>query len=729
MQSQEKFTNTDYGVFHVFLRAFSLSKPYWLAGLGLCLALLVSVLITVALPLIYQEMFDKAIPAGDRAYLTNLFLVMVAAFLVMMSMDTTWGFLVARLTSHLLRDLRARMFQHLQYLSLQYFSRVSTGDTISRFSNDLNAVENFLLLGIPRTILGFLLFLLSTFLLFVIEWRLALITLMTLPLTALASIIWGEKAKKASYFRKQNEAEITNRLEEIITLQPVIRAFSLQKTLTCKFTSLLEILQKSSFRLSLFTSFIENLTVGGVHLSVMIVIGGGAILAMDGIVSLGVLIGFFSVLLNIVTGITLISTALPEVFKATGALRRIDELLQESSQVFDPKDVKPLKPLADQICFKDVSFGYTPDKLSLDRINFSLHNGQAVAFVGSSGSGKSTILKLILRFYDPDKGAVTWDKQNLKDIAQDSLRNNLSVVFQDTALFDTTIKENIRLGKLDAKAEEIVAAAKAAEIHDFIVQLPDGYDTPVGEHGSKLSGGQRQRIAIARAILRHPAILILDEATAALDVETEASINATLNSLRKGRNVLCVTHRLALIENFDVIYVLHEGKIVESGTHAELIANKNMYYNLIQKQSGFVVNEDTYQVKVKPSYLKAIPLLSSLQNDILDDLTQYFKSERISGKEIIFEQGDIGEKFYLIAHGNVEVVVEEKVIAKLGIGDYFGEIALIKSVPRIATIRTVAPCLLLSISKGNFQRLLTKSPELLKEIEIEAEKRLFETLS
>lgn len=721
LHSQAKQENK--GVLFLFLYSFRLAKPYWKSNLTLYLALLLSVLVTASLPLIYQEMFNKAIPDKDSDYLTQLFLLMGVAFILLMILDTTWGFLTAKLSSKILCNLRARMFQHLQYLPLQYFSRVSTGDTISRFSNDLNALENFLLLGLPRFLLGTLIFILSTLLLFFIEWRLALLTLMTLPLTSLASIFLSEKTKKESYLRKENEAEITTHLEEIISLQTVIRAFSLQHKLGKKFLNLLDILQQNSFRLSLLTSFIETFTVSGINLSVMIVIGGGALLALKGIVSLGTLIGFFSVLLNIVAAITLISAALPEVFKATGALCRIEELLSEEGHN-DSNKIQDLKPLSEKVCFENVCFSYDNKKLNLDDIHFNLHKGQSVAFVGPSGSGKSTILKMILKFYPPNDGKILWDGEDLEQYSKDSLRSNLGVVFQDTALLNISIKENIRMGKLNASDEEVIAAAKAAEIHQFANQLPQGYDTMVGEHGSRLSGGQRQRIAIARAILRKPEILILDEATAALDAETEASINSTLLSLTREHSVLCVTHRLALIENFDMIYVLKDGKIFEYGNHATLLEKQSLYFSMWQKQNGFFISKNMQQVKVKPSHLKTIPLFYSLDDNVLEDLSTIFVTERYPEKQIVFKQGEIGEKFYIIAHGSVKVIKNEQVTIKLQIGDYFGEIALIRNIARTATIQTVTPCILLSTNKRNFQKLLNRFPELLEQIEKIVELRI-----
>jgi ATP-binding cassette subfamily B protein len=305
------------------------------------------------------------------------------------------------------------------------------------------------------------------------------------------------------------------------------------------------------------------------------------------------------------------------------------------------------------------------------------------------------------------------------------LRSQIGTVFQDTFLYNTTIRENITLGKLDATAEQVEAAARAAEIHDFILTMPQGYDTTVGERGGQLSGGQRQRIALARAILYDPAILVLDEPTSALDPGTEAAINATLHKQGQGRTVITVTHRLASVTDTDRIFVLERGRMVEQGTHEELIEARGLYYRLWCGQNGFA---DAERVGVEVSRLRAIPFFQNLDETLLSTLADRFVRESYTAGRTIFEEGDLGDKLYFIDRGEVEVAItgptgEERRVALLRDGDYFGEIALLEDVPRTATVRTRTPSLLLGLGREQFFDLLQAVPGLRAAFKREVEAR------
>jgi ATP-binding cassette subfamily B protein len=309
---------------------------------------------------------------------------------------------------------------------------------------------------------------------------------------------------------------------------------------------------------------------------------------------------------------------------------------------------------------------------------------------------------------------VTIDGQDLQQVTQESLRSQIGAVFQETFLYNTTVRENITLGKLDVTDEEVEEAAKAADIHNFIVTMPQGYDTLVGEGGGQLSGGQRQRIALARAILYDPPILVLDEPTSALDPETEAAVNATLHRQGQGRTVITVTHRLASVEHADRIFVLERGQVVEQGTHEELLNARALYYRLWGQQNGF---EDAQRVGVQASRLRAIPFFENLDEALLSALAERFVLERYPEGHTIFEEGDPGDKLYFIDRGEVEVVAsgptgEGLRVALLRDGDYFGEIALLEDVPRTATVRTRTSSLLLALDRSQFLELLQSVPEL-----------------
>jgi ATP-binding cassette subfamily B protein len=341
-----------------------------------------------------------------------------------------------------------------------------------------------------------------------------------------------------------------------------------------------------------------------------------------------------------------------------------------------------------------------------------------VAFVGSSGSGKSTVLNAIMRAFDPAEGSVTIDGHDLRGVTKASFIRQSAVVFQESFLYNTTVRENIRFGRIDATDSEIEAACRDAEIHEIIMAMPQGYDSPVGERGSLLSGGQKQRLAIARALLRNPRVLFLDEATAALDPGTEVAINETLERLSKGRTVLAVTHRLASAVNCHRIFVMDKGRLAESGTHADLLAQNGIYAALWHKQDGILASDDGSHAGITVERLKQFPILSMLGDEMLRELSvAQFVTENIPAGRNVVVEGDPGDKFYIIARGRVDVLNrdpsgKDQSVMVLEQGDNFGELALLRNTPRSATIRTLVPCIFLTLQRHHFQNLLDGSPEI-----------------
>jgi ATP-binding cassette subfamily B protein len=401
--------------------------------------------------------------------------------------------------------------------------------------------------------------------------------------------------------------------------------------------------------------------------------------------------------------------------QATGAMDRVEEMLRVEPEIKDAPNATPIAPLARTIQLENVTFGYNPGEPTLQDLNLVIPAGSSVALVGPSGCGKSTILNLVMRFYDPTGGRVLFDGVDIREATVDSVRNQIGVVFQDSVLFNISIRENIRLGKLDATDAEVENAARAAEIHELIMRLPDGYDTTVGERGGRLSGGQRQRMAIARAIIRNPPILILDEATSALDPLTEAAINETLTRIGQGRTTISVTHRIASVVHADRIFVLDRGRLVESGTHEELLQAGGLFAHLWQEQGGAL--GDGRPRGVDLSHLRNVPIFAGLEAPALGQVAARLTPERFAPGETILRMGDVGDKMYIVQRGQVEVLAADpamqlRPLAALREGDYFGEMALLRDAPRAATVRARTPVEAYSLGKDNLLALLQGNPAL-----------------
>ncbi|MSR83435.1 MAG: ABC transporter ATP-binding protein, partial [Candidatus Latescibacteria bacterium] len=408
----------------------------------------------------------------------------------------------------------------------------------------------------------------------------ALVAMLVLPMCMLGPRIFAPRAAGASYHRRQFEAGLTSNLQEQLVSQPAVKAFSLEARAQGIFAEHNVLLAGSCLCLGFFSALVERSAGIGIVLLQVVIMGVGAYMAYGGQLSIGSLAAFQTLFVNLSYSLSYVTQYVPNLAQAIGGMIRIDELLAEMPRVQDSPHALPLPRLQEQICIRGVVFSYGGEQRSLDEVDLVVKKGQSVAFVGESGSGKSTLLSLILRFYDPTAGSVEFDGQDLRQVTQASLRGHLGVVFQESFLFDLTMRENIRLGRPDATDAEVEEAAKAAEIHEFILGMPQGYETPVGERGGRLSGGQRQRLAIARAVLRDPDILLLDEATSALDPATEAAVNATLARLGKGRTLISVTHRLSSVVGMDRIFVLRQGKVVEQGNHKQLLNQEGYYYQL-----------------------------------------------------------------------------------------------------------------------------------------------------
>jgi ATP-binding cassette subfamily B protein len=693
-------------------RSLGYLRPYWRACLLILLATCVEIAFWSLYPLAVRSLIDNAVTDRDYGRLVDTLAGLGAAFVVLVAAMVVKDRLAADVGARLLGDMRRQLFVHLERLPSAFFGRAELGDVLARFSSDLVAIEAALTRALPLTLFHVVRLPVTLAVLFYLSPALATVALLVLPLAAIGPRLLGGRAAASNYSRRRVEGQLLAFVQEVIAGQAVVRSFGLARLMLDRFESIVAVVRGATARDSFLSRTVATTTTAGVTFGQLTVIGVGALLVFRGDLSPGSLVGFIGVLLTIGVSVEGLSASMPDWLHAAGAMRRVDELLDEPLGVADAPDARPLPRLASDLRLEDVHFAYAPDRPVLRGLSLTIPAGANVALVGPSGSGKSTVLSLLLRFYDPERGALRLDGVDVRQATQESLRAQTGVVFQETYLFSGSIRENIRMARPDATDAEVEAAAGAAQIHDLIVSLPEGYASDVGERGGRLSGGQRQRVAMARAILRDPALLMLDEATSALDPATEAAFNATLATLARGRTVVAVTHRLAGVVSADRIFVLQDGQLAEEGTHAELLARDGLYRRLWEQQGGFTVSPDGRRAEVAAGRLRGVPLFERADEALLEEVASQFATEQCQSGQTIVREGEPGDSFYIVVRGQLDVLHGERLVRTLDDGDFFGEIALIEQSPRTATVRARTPCLLLSLAQEPFWRLLERLPEL-----------------
>ena len=566
-------------------RIVSYLYPYRVKVAILMLFVLANPLINQIPPLIYMYVIDDVlIPRAGVGMLVLPALGLLGLMLSTFLFEVMSGFLRADVSSRTSRDIRTQLYQHVQYMPMRFYDKRQLGNLISRFTNDADRLEMFLLFGVPFMLSNTLLLIGTLGLMLYLSWKLTLYALLPVPLIVLGGLlIWGRMRRIWSRWHAK-WSRLSSHLNESISGIRIVKAFAQEEREAGRFNLRNEELRSVSVTGErtwfIFFAVMNFLISFGIIF--IWYFGGRQIL--QGELTYGLLMAFIRYLWNLYRPLQFFSQLNNFITRAFAGAERIFEILDTRSELFEDPEAIPMSQIEGRVAFKDVTFGYDPGKPVLNEINFDVKPGEMIGLVGKSGVGKSTMINLICRFYDVNRGSVDIDGVDIRKIRLEDLRRHIGIVHQEIFLFDGTIAENIGYGKPEATLDEIVDAAIAAEAHEFIAAKPDGYDTKVGERGNQLSGGEKQRIAIARAILHDPKILILDEATSSLDSATEQKIQAAIARLVKGRTTFAIAHRLSTLRNADRLIVLDDGKIAEVGTHEELMNRKGIFYNLVNTQ-------------------------------------------------------------------------------------------------------------------------------------------------
>ncbi|HBS68032.1 MAG TPA: ABC transporter [Cyanobacteria bacterium UBA11153] len=532
----------------------------------------------VLIPQITRYAIDAVIPDQKFEQLPWIAGVILLVSLLIGVFNFLRSYMMSLFGHRILNDIRNDLYQHIQKLSISFFDNQRTGDLMSRLSSDVNAMGNLITADIPEILADSITVIAIAVYLFTTDWQLTVLILVTWPIMIYLSQVFGKWMRDAYRDVQVSGAAINSHIQDTISNINIIKSFGNEQYEIDRFADYSRNYMDANIRAvrlwSLFFPVIGILN----NLSTLIVVVFGSREVMLGRLTIGELAAFLSYITQLNQPIRRFSKVMNIIQRAVVASDRVFEILDIQPEVTEKENAVAISNLKGRVRFEQVDFSYSHNSPAiLHDFNLEIKPGMTVALVGSSGAGKSTVAKLAMRFYDPQKGRIFLDEYDLRDVTLDSLRDSVGIVSQETLLLYGTIRDNIAYGKLNATDEEIQAAAKAANAHDFIMSFPEGYNSLIGERGLKLSGGQRQRLAIARVLVKNPQFIVLDEATSALDTESESLIQESLQQLLKNRTSIVIAHRLSTIHNADLIVVMESGRIVEKGTHNELIAKRGRY--------------------------------------------------------------------------------------------------------------------------------------------------------
>ena len=561
-------------------RLARLAYPYRRRAAFSIVAMIAVTLSSLAVPYLLKVAIDGGIVAEDLDVLTWVIVAFIAVSLVNLGASYLQTYLTSWVGSHIIYDLRRQLFAHLQKLSLDFFSRQKTGWIVSRLTNDIDALDQLVTEGVTSLVTNSLMFIGSIVFLFILDWRLALAVFCVMPLLLIATLMFRSRSAVAYAQVRNKIGDVSAHLQESISGVKVLKAFRRERSdyerLQVANAAYRDANMRTVVQSGVYFPFVELVSA----VAVVVVIWYGGTLVGGGAIEVGVLVAFIGYLNSFFDPLQQLSQLYNTFQASMAAVQKIYTVLDTDPDMLDAPDAVDLPDVNGSVELKDVTFGYDVDKPVLRDIELTIPAGKTVALVGATGAGKSTVIKLLARFYDPDEGAVLIDGHDLRRVTQHSLREQLAVVPQEAFLFSGSVLDNIRFARPSAGDEEVKRVARIVGVHDFVSGLPDGYDTEVQEGGSALSTGQRQLISFARALLADPRILILDEATSSVDAESEHRIERAMEVLFSGRTSIIVAHRLSTVRYADEIVVVDGGRIVERGTHDELVAAEGRYAGL-----------------------------------------------------------------------------------------------------------------------------------------------------
>ena len=568
----------------LYLRILSYIKPYMHRLIFAMFCTIMAAAGNLYIPWIIKDMIDEVLADKNGTMLNWIAASIIAIFVVRGLFWYGQNYLMSYVGQSVIIDIRAAVFKKLQRLSVSFYDKNKTGTIMSYVTNDVNALQSAMVENTIEMITEGFILIGSTVAMIYLDWRLTLFTVCTFPVVLWFMEFFGKKIRKTGGRIQECTADITSVLQESVASARVIKSFVREDYEVDRF----DVENRANFRANMKNAqLMATLTpvvelVAAIGVTMIIWYGGNNVI--NGTITAGSLVAFLTYAVNISNPIKRLTRVIGNIQKALAAAQRVFMIIDMPEEIAESRDAKQLPEVSGKVEFQNVSFAYDDKGNVITDLSFSVKPGEVIAIVGPSGAGKSTIANLLPRFYDVNKGDIKIDGHSVREVTLDSLREQVGIVPQETMLFNGSVYNNILYGRLDATKEEIEAAAKAANAHDFIMQLTDGYETKLGDRGVNLSGGQRQRIAIARAILKNPRILILDEATSALDTESERVVQEALDRLMVGRTSFVIAHRLSTVKNADKILVLEKGNLVESGTHDELLALDGLYAHLYKIQ-------------------------------------------------------------------------------------------------------------------------------------------------